>query len=187
MTGSAVAALGLPLYQPVEAAGLEGLAAQQPCAERLELMRPFLKRAKLVLDVGCHTGWFCRALKRLHIGTIGIDRSPEWLAAARELDPRGDYRLGDVAAMTLPHADAALCLSAVMYFGGECWPVLRKIADAAPSMFLDFGGDRAGLVPFDEASAVEAVLAETSYTSGELLGRSALDRPLFLFRRGLPR
>ena len=45
------------------------------------------------LDFGCGTGRSTRFLQRLGFTTVGIDISREMLEKARELDPKGDYRL----------------------------------------------------------------------------------------------
>ena len=45
------------------------------------------------LDFGCGTGRSTRFLHRLGFNVIGVDISKEMLKKARELDPKGDYRL----------------------------------------------------------------------------------------------
>jgi SAM-dependent methyltransferase len=151
-------------------------------------MVPHLPKPGLVLDVGCHTGWFCRAFQRLGWTAIGIDRSLEWIAAARELDPKSSYAVFDVEtesarAMVLkPLFDVVLCFSVAMYFK-ECYVTLRKLSWTAPRMFFDFGGQYAGSLPFGESDAIPAILEHTHYKEGTLIGRSAIDRPLYLFTR----
>ncbi|BAL75960.1 class I SAM-dependent methyltransferase [Bradyrhizobium cosmicum] len=54
---------------------------------------------RTALDVGCGEGRFCRLMQRAGIRTTGIDPTEVLLARARELDPRGDYRLGRAEAM----------------------------------------------------------------------------------------
>lgn len=51
-----------------------------------------------VLDVGCGTGLMLRRLRarRPDVTFQGIDLSPEMIAVAREEDPGGSYRTGDV-------------------------------------------------------------------------------------------
>lgn len=53
------------------------------------------------LDVGCGEGRFCRIMQRAGIRTTGIDPTEALLARARELDPRGDYRLGRAETMDI--------------------------------------------------------------------------------------
>ncbi len=45
------------------------------------------------LDFGCGTGRSTRFLQRLGFTVLGVDISGEMLKKARELDPKGDYRL----------------------------------------------------------------------------------------------
>ena len=45
------------------------------------------------LDFGCGTGRSTRFLRDLGLNAIGVDISPEMISKARELDPKGDYRL----------------------------------------------------------------------------------------------
>ncbi len=45
------------------------------------------------LDFGCGAGRSTRFLRELGFETVGVDISPEMVAKAHELDPRGDYRL----------------------------------------------------------------------------------------------
>jgi len=61
-----------------------------------------------VVDVGCGEGRLPRDLHRLGYRVIGVDGSPTLVAAAREADPAGDYRLADVTALPLPDATADL-------------------------------------------------------------------------------
>ncbi|MBK6845065.1 MAG: methyltransferase domain-containing protein [Gemmatimonadetes bacterium] len=64
------------------------------------------------LDFGCGAGRSTRFLSRLGFLTTGVDIAAEMLAQARQLDPRGDYRLvadGDIAGITPHTMDLALC------------------------------------------------------------------------------
>ena len=58
------------------------------------------------LDVGCGGGWFTRAFARAGYTVTGLDKSAETLdfaqAKAIEEGVRGEYILGDIAAMKLP-------------------------------------------------------------------------------------
>lgn len=59
-----------------------------------------------VLDVGCGTGWFTRRLAALGLQVTGVDLNAEWLAFARNRDPRSNYLQAD--ALALPFADNSL-------------------------------------------------------------------------------
>lgn len=187
--------LNTVLYQPIERADLEASEVKQPCIERLEMITKELgPEVGTLLDLGCHTGWFCRAFARLGWRTVGIDRSEEWLFTARVLNdlvegvPHQPYYIqADLdRPPCLPQAEVALCLSVAMYLfeRGHGWEFLDKVSRAAPVMFLDFGGMYAHHLPFTEENAIEAILARTEYTRGKLLGHSDFeDRPLFMFTR----
>lgn len=180
----AVEALVFPLYQPIEVPAFAHCSAQQPCWERLDLMMPYIAGAGTILDVGCHTGWFCRQLSLAYgFQTIGIDRSPEWIAAAKELHPSGNYCLGDVAETELPQVDIVLCLSVAMYFGDASEAIFWKLSHAARTMFLDFGGMYATSMPFDESTAIQWMLKHSVFSRGSLIGRSSIHRPMFMFSR----
>lgn len=55
-----------------------------------------------LLDVGCGEGRLPRDLAARGYTVIGIDASPTLIAAAREADPGGDYRVADGSALPLP-------------------------------------------------------------------------------------
>jgi SAM-dependent methyltransferase len=62
------------------------------------LDRPMLQRIRgrgfaTALDLGCGEGRFCRMMQSLGITTVGIDPTELLIARARDLDPRGDYRI----------------------------------------------------------------------------------------------
>jgi SAM-dependent methyltransferase len=63
-----------------------------------------------LLDVGCGTGYFTRALERAVDGrVVGADIDPEWVAYARNRDTgRASYEVAD--ACTLPYANASFDL-----------------------------------------------------------------------------
>lgn len=65
----------------------------------------------LTLDVGCGEGRVARDLKALGHRVISLDASPTMVAAAREADPGGDYRLADAAALPLDDACADLVVA----------------------------------------------------------------------------
>ena len=65
----------------------------------------------LTLDVGCGEGRVTRDLKALGHRVISLDASPTMVAAAREADADGDYRLADAAALPLDDACADLVVA----------------------------------------------------------------------------
>jgi 2-polyprenyl-3-methyl-5-hydroxy-6-metoxy-1,4-benzoquinol methylase len=188
------------LYQPVEHSTLANRPVTQPCTDRIAIMEPYLGPPGVVLDIGCHTGWFSREFAKRGWRVFGIDKSHEWLEIARSLngllDPevnRPIYDCVDVFAQgnLFGKADVALCLSTVMYWFHpdfqsnveRGWKLMHRISHSSPRLFMDFGGMYAGLLPFTEATVREQFLANTLYTEGQLIGCTSLGRPLFLFTR----
>jgi len=57
-----------------------------------EIFRAHVKGVSAV-DFGCGTGRSTRFLRGLGFETVGVDISPEMVSKAREIDPRGDYRV----------------------------------------------------------------------------------------------
>lgn len=77
---------------------------------------PMLARARAcnaqrALDVGCGEGRFCRMLRALGIAAVGIDPTRALIERARELDPDGDYRLGQAQALEFPAESFDLVVS----------------------------------------------------------------------------
>jgi SAM-dependent methyltransferase len=81
---------------------------QRETALILESLEP--RPAESLLDVGCGTGFFTRALAAAVDGrVVGVDINPEWVHYARRCDRgRIAYAVGDAGA--LPHADASFDL-----------------------------------------------------------------------------
>ena len=68
------------------------------------------------LDFGCGTGRSTRFLKGLGFTTVGVDISEQMLKKAREMDPKGDYRLiGDSDFSQLENHAYDLVLSAFTF------------------------------------------------------------------------
>jgi len=57
-----------------------------------EIFRAHVKGTS-ALDFGCGAGRSTRFLRGLGFETVGVDISPEMVSKAREIDPRGDYRV----------------------------------------------------------------------------------------------
>jgi ubiquinone/menaquinone biosynthesis C-methylase UbiE len=57
-----------------------------------EIIREYA-RGRRALDFGCGAGRSTRFLQRLGLNVVGVDISQDMLKKARELDPKGDYRL----------------------------------------------------------------------------------------------
>lgn len=63
------------------------------------------------VDVGCGEGRLTRHLKGLGHQVVGIDSSPSMVAAAHELDPAMDFRVGDAVALPMDDASADLAIA----------------------------------------------------------------------------
>ena len=180
------------LYQPLEHPAFADWSTLQPCTERLAMIERELGDViGTLLDLGCHTGWFCRAFARKGWFTVGVDRSAPWIEIARWMnedcpEPIPSYHVADVLDSEIPYCDVALCLSLAMYVmdGSKAgWRFLRNVSAKAPIMFFDFGGQYAKRMCFSEADATAAVLRHTSYNHAKLLGRTDFEsRPLYAFR-----
>ncbi len=66
---------------------------------------------KLTVDIGCGEGRLPRDLKRLGHNVIGIDVTPALIAAARKVDPTGDYRCARATELPLPDRSCDLAIA----------------------------------------------------------------------------
>lgn len=85
-------------------------------SRRCVLDRPMLERVRGrgfvdALDVGCGEGRFCRMLRAEGIRPVGLDPTELLLVRARELDPGGDYQIGQAEALAFPDACFDLVVS----------------------------------------------------------------------------
>ena len=82
-----------------------------------------------ILDIGCGTGRFLRAVKENYprLRVAGLDLSPYYLnVARRELQPWSRVRLVEGAAEAMPFADAEFHIAACIYLFHELPPVVRR-------------------------------------------------------------
>src|SRR5208283_2565241 len=80
-----------------------------------EIFRTHVKGVA-ALDFGCGTGRSTRFLRGLGFDPVGVDISAEMISRAREVDPKGDYRLmPDDEMSALPHASFSLVQSAFTF------------------------------------------------------------------------
>lgn len=88
---------------------------------------------KRTIEIGCGEGRVARDLTARGHRVLGIDSSPTLLAAARAIDPAGDYVLADAASLPLEDEsfDAAVAYNSLMDIDdmesavSEIWRVLR--------------------------------------------------------------
>jgi SAM-dependent methyltransferase len=100
-------------WEESASAWIAEMATSGDYSREFVLDAPMLERVRAgsfqrALDVGCGEGRFCRMLRGLDIATVGIDPTAALIERARELDPSGDYRIGNAEAIDA--ADAAFDL-----------------------------------------------------------------------------
>jgi len=109
-------------------ADLEAWLYQTP-DEAAAALAPHLKEPDTVLDIGCGTGLFGRALKR-HVGcrVEGLDISAKSLAAAARHGVYSSFYRHDLQTLPLPFKDdafaAAACIGVLTYI--EPWNGCRR-------------------------------------------------------------
>lgn len=189
---------GRVLYQPIEHPAFDDWVAQQPCTERFKMMCEWLganrMAVKTIVDIGSHTGWFCRQFARVGVpNVIGFERQADWHRASVELSKwfnlPGDYRHTDWMHTLLPQAEVYLMLSVIMYAfrdlsEEDAWTHIREVSTMADVMFMDVGGMYAHHCPFAPTHAAEAIVANTDFTEGHMLGTTDLEmRPFYVFKK----
>jgi len=107
-------------------------------------------RGTRALDFGCGAGRSTRFLRRLGFETVGVDIAAHMLARAREVDPKGNYRLirdGDLSSLAAGAHD--LVLSAFTFDNVATMEkkveLMRSLSD-----LLDSGGRIVNLVSAPE-------------------------------------
>lgn len=180
------------LYQPIEHPDFDGWNVKQPCVERWEMIQREIGAAGRMVDLGCHTGWFCRQFARLGWTTWGIDKSADHIEIAREMDawaniPKTEYLVANLLETYVQPADVVLCLSVSMYLFEDRdrgWNFFDELSQKCERMFMDFGGMYADRLPFDKLNVIDQMLDRTEFKSGQLLGNSGFEeRPLYVFQR----
>ncbi len=109
-----------------DAAVLDAIAQRQP---------------KTVLDIGCGEGWLIRHLRQnVECHTVGLDGSPELLAAAAAADPAGlyvqvdyDTLIADAWPESCPTAGFDVVVFNFSLFAEEPVPILRAAASRLAS------------------------------------------------------
>ena len=72
-------------------------------------------RGRDALDFGCGTGRSTRFLRTLGFQAVGVDVARAMVLRARELDPRGDYRLTNSGELGFADGSLDLALSAFTF------------------------------------------------------------------------
>jgi len=193
------------LYQPLPHPDFASWTVSQPCVERWAMMAEFLGEAwkGSVLDLGCHTGWFCRAFAEAGSTALGVDENYNALVIAEIMSrfrhdgrPSPRYLCADLNDFLLSNResfDVCLYLSTIMHTfqrdGAECtWAGLRQVSALCPILFLDcvWGGYSEHL-PFTPDTLGEAIMTHTDYKHCRLLGLTQHEaRPFYVFTREEP-
>ena len=192
-------------YQPIEHPDFEGWTVTQPCDERMAMMRAELEYhwPNTVLDLGSHTGWFCRAFADTGgLMATGVEESPQahrmsYIMAERQgLQGRIELQNSTILdymsdpGRDLCEYDVCLFLSIVMHVFRDCgvnggWDHLAYISRHCERMFLDLSwGAYAKHLPFTPDNIGPMICEKTEFTSWQLLGRTNKEnRPFYVFRR----
>jgi SAM-dependent methyltransferase len=97
-------------------AGFGGLA-QAAAPVLLDALRHRGFDRGLVVDLGCGSGIFAKAIADAGYDVVGIDLSPSMIALARDRVPAGDFRVGSLLKADLPRCVAVTAI-------GECFNYL---------------------------------------------------------------
>jgi SAM-dependent methyltransferase len=94
----------------------------------LSILRRHGIRRGLVIDLGCGSGRWARALGMAGYDVLGIDASPAMLALARRKAPRAAFRRGSLHSARLPRCAAVTAIGeAVAYGTGPSAPGLLAL------------------------------------------------------------
>src|ERR1041385_9497896 len=93
--------------------------APAPSAQEIEFLRGIFGDGKELLDVACGAGRYTIPLARAGYSMTGVDLSDDFLAVARQREPRIDWYRGDVRELAWrDRLDGALCFgNSFGYFG----------------------------------------------------------------------
>jgi SAM-dependent methyltransferase len=157
----------------------------------LRLLRAAGIRSGTVVDLGCGSGLWLRALGRAGFAAVGVDRSAALLAIARRTAPRAELHRRSVYDFELPRCDAVTALGEVLSYvepGGGSTPPLRPFFRRVARALRP-----GGLFVFDVLVAARRPMAYRSWRAGgswlvavdvaEERGRGRLVREITTFRR----
>lgn len=104
-----------------------------------------LRAGETVLDLGCGNGALTRRLADAGVNAVGMDASPELLAAARETYPELTFLAGDATDFTLERPVDAVFSNAVFHWiGEEDQPAMLRCVNGAlregGQLVFEFGG-----------------------------------------------
>ena len=150
----------------------------RPAADLLARVPSGLRRR--IVDLGCGPGNSTALLaeRQPKAAIVGLDSSPDMLAAARARLPGVDFRQGDIAEWSDPSADLVFANAALQWVPDHIG-VMRRLAAALPSH-----GCLAVQVPDNEREPSHALMREIAATArfrDKLAGAAAAREPIGAF------
>jgi trans-aconitate 2-methyltransferase len=150
----------------------------RPAADLLARVPP--RERRRIVDLGCGPGNSTALLaeRRPEAEIVGLDSSPDMLAAARLRLPRVEFRLGDIAEWRDPSADLVFANAALQWVPGHI-EIMRRLAGELPP-----GGCLAVQVPDNENEPSHALMREIAAAPrfrDKLAGAAAARSPIGAF------
>jgi trans-aconitate 2-methyltransferase len=102
-----------------------------------------LQRGERILDVGCGTGHLTAQIAESGAGVVGVDRSPEMIAAARKAFPNLNFDITDARKMPFESEFDAVFSNATLHWIHEPLLVIegvRKALRPGGRFVAEFGG-----------------------------------------------
>ena len=131
----------------------------RPAADLLARVPPDARRS--IVDLGCGPGNSTALLAERHpkAAIVGLDSSPNMLAAARARLPRVDFRQGDIAEWSDPSAELVFANAALQWVPDHIG-VMRRLAAELPAR-----GCLAVQMPDNEDEPSHALMREIAATA----------------------
>ena len=131
----------------------------RPAADLLARVPPDARRR--IVDLGCGPGNSTALVAERHpqAAVVGLNSSPDMLAAARTRLPRVDFRQGDIAEWSDPSADLVFANAALHWVPGHIG-VMRRLAAELPAR-----GCLAVQMPDNEDEPSHALMREIAATA----------------------
>jgi trans-aconitate 2-methyltransferase len=101
------------------------------------------KPGERILDLGCGTGHLTAAIAKVGATVVGLDRSPEMIAAARQNFPELTFREDDASAFQVDEPFDAVFSNATLHWVPGAEGVVRSVAAAlrpGGRFVAEFGG-----------------------------------------------
>lgn len=115
----------------------------------LDLLRRNGVHGGLVVDIGCGSGVWARALTRAGYDVLGIDASPAMIAIARRTAPEARFEVGSFATADIPPCAAVTAIGEVLNYGHrqDLAPFFARAT--APLLIFDIA-ERGSYPPHEE-------------------------------------